>query len=404
MNVERSIPVPVVNRTTPGTCPPSETQILDSGVFPATDTARLGGSEEPVHSDDDGAVFFGLTLQFADEFGKTEITDPFAVSPLQGLHVQVFEADDVILADNLQREFPVEVVPCRCHMPVLTGKAQPRAPAVVGTALLLAEFPTGDADLFHVVMQEQGRAEILPVGSRQKKLEPEVVTDAFTRSRYVSWPGFRLTDEDDVVIAHGIPLDRERLDPALDLAGLEKFEGLFPDPDTVAAFVPVSSLLQGEGAVSVPLPERRRRAADMTLPVLEKEPVATFNALHDILDGLRTELIPEAVTRQFLELGEVFLERVLGEVTTEQSVIASVQRDAMVVDAGCDLYPAAELAVVPGCVELEPECFHGKKLLESRYEVKYNSLAACGRIKGIARTIPVLSDAVFIRSFPGRNG
>ena len=101
----------------------------------------------------------------------------------------------------------------------------------------------------------------------------------------------------------------------------------------------------------------------MTLPVLEKEPVATFNALHDILDGLRTELIPEAVTRQFLEFREVFLERVLGKMTAKQTVIAPMQGDAMVVDAGGDLYPTAELTVVLGCVELEPECFHRKKIL-----------------------------------------
>ncbi len=136
-----------------------------------------------------------------------------------------------------------------------------------------------------------------------------------------------------VEITHCIPFDRYRLWLANQLTVFDVFINPTADSDTVTVQKLVAGLLERETFVLVRFFERGWSDfdADFTAHRFEKELVALFNPLHNVLQGLRGEARQPGVFGQPFEPGQVFHQSILVQVFTGQSVVSLVECDAVVV-------------------------------------------------------------------------
>ena len=128
-----------------------------------------------------------------------------------------------------------------------------------------------------------------------------------------------------------------------------KLETIFPrDCDDVILDSP-TSLFQGKRPVFPALSEFGRGflgSASVFAPVKEGlvAPVETFN---DILRGLRSKLIPILVYRQPLQLCQMRLHTISGNVFPIDSIVSLLQCKEMIPDLTCDFYHVVEM---PGSI------------------------------------------------------
>jgi len=117
-------------------------------------------------------------------------------------------------------------------------------------------------------------------------------------------------------------------------------------------------LFQREGPISAHLFETRRRGADASPKVTEKELIAPVDTLRDILYSLRTEAIPEREALCLLEFRYVKLERNSVQTLVKQPIVSAMQGDEMIVDRTCQIDLSVKMLILLGVIEFKNVCLH----------------------------------------------
>jgi hypothetical protein len=83
--------------------------------------------------------------------------------------------------------------------------------------------------------------------------------------------------------------------------------------------------------------------------------IPVVNALHHVLNSLRTNQVPMSIARQLLEPGYVADQVVPAQTLTRQTVVAPVQGDTVVIDQPGNVYLPVQALILFRAVELELE-------------------------------------------------
>ena len=111
------------------------------------------------------------------------------------------------------------------------------------------------------------------------------------------------------------------------------------DCDMVAVMELVASLFQGKGTIVSPLPKPGRGlpTAALFLQMIKERVIGSADALHDILNGLRSKQPPMGVPIHLLEGGQKYLQPIGREVFSKPLVVSAMQGNTVVPDLGRDV-------------------------------------------------------------------
>jgi hypothetical protein len=195
------------------------------------------------------------------------------------------------------------------------------------------------------------------IGTNEKGGKAKVETCAFTRHGSVDRPFSDVETEVSEQVACGLTLDCYGLDLAVNRSGQGQLVVTFANAEPVAIELP-ARLRQGERLGFGDLAVGRRAFVLSTKELL----IALLDAENEVLNGLRTELLPVCVLGLLLESGDMFFEGVEIQRVSVLLVVRLAKPDAVVVDFTTNIDLPVESPVPFVAVNLvDIRCTHGRE-------------------------------------------
>ena len=249
-----------------------------------------------------------FVVKNAKKLRKSIVGDFAAPEPFHRIDVQVFHADiGIVLRDTESRlKEPISTAVFRISVDSCDIKSGSRP--VITTLLLSAQFLLCRPQFGCVRFKETRRLDVASVAACQESFETEIVPDGITLSGS-EIRDFLNTNDAEPKVSARIPLDRHSFNCTDKRTMSYILIVSSRDGDMVVVMELIAGLFQGEGSVFRPFSEMRRAvsAAAVLFLGLEEGFVGFINALYDILDGLRTELVPMRFACSLLHLGQMLL-------------------------------------------------------------------------------------------------
>ena len=389
-NIHGCVDVSLVRGATVGTRPGtiSQCEVL---VDAATHRAQLRRGEPAVDVMHDCASLRGNVVQRLHKRGKAQVRHFAAPQGFHPLQVQRFQGDEVIGCTQAMRQCPVKGVPLIRHALMDPGKVHQGLLTIV-RALLFAGKPTVRlGKRLQTLLERLWCVKLCSVTIGQIRRQPKVKACAFTCHDSVNGLRFiQKAGEIHVQVPKRIPLDGDGFDRTLYLSGLRVFVDGRTDLETVAIKQLPSGLRQRERLGMTDFAKRwwTHTPGDLTsLPrfhIGEERLIAFINARGNLLGCLGTKLLPPGVPWQLLQLGKMAMQRVDRHMLLVQTIVASMQCDAMIMNRSTDVNLTMQPPVALTPIQFVRECLAHDYLTPSRL--------ACSRIMTSSLAVMLMPD------------
>lgn len=273
---------------------------------------------EAVDEIDQLALFPSDMLQGFEKCPESQVANLATPHPLHPTQVQGFEEQDIVAIGQGMGQFEEPVLPPVSHSQVDLSQMAFGLGAVVRAFLLAGQLAIGLSDLAQRLLEKLGRlyrVGLHPIVDGQEGLQTEIKPRHLTGRRFEFWQRHFLGHA-QIEVAHCVSLECDSFDRPREWTIGHKLIGLLTNLDPVAAQKLVACLFQGETLVLAGLLKARRSdfEADFAAHRPEEELVSFLDALSDVLQRLRGDVIQPGVLGQPLEFGQVLHQGILVQV------------------------------------------------------------------------------------------
>jgi hypothetical protein len=318
-----------------------------------TSRTALGGGIEAIDQMNNLAFGGCNVLQDAHKFGARNVTDFAAPHGLHSLHGKVFKEQLVVPIRQLMRQLKEPVAATVDNALVDTRDNSASFLSSAGKLDLARKLLLRLPQCGHGLTVVQRGFNLATIRGSQESFQPKIEACAVTRHGWIAWIDLCLHHEIKVEIAQRIAFDCDRLDARGNIAALAVLVDSALKVDAVALQQLPPRLLERERTVLLDLLERGWRSLELALEVAKEQFVGAVNPLCNVLNGLRTDQVPVGIARQLLELGEMPHQVVLVQTLAPQTIVATVERNAMIVDQTGNVDLLVQMAILLRAVELE---------------------------------------------------
>jgi hypothetical protein len=308
------------------------------------------GALKPTDLQDGLAALSRDVLQNGHELMKRQIAHFTTPKRLHALQVQVFKAQHIPFVAQCVRQLKLLITPFVRHSNVGSTDEPSRFLAVIGAMRFLVFARLNDPQPPQSVEMISPRQVFFSGVVGEKSLQPKIEAREFTR-RDPLWTFNCLHHpKKQPQPSSGIPFDGQRLDGPLYLTMLHVLVGTPADLNPMAVQQFPARRFEREGLALAHLLVFRRALRQ----VLEKAQVAFIQTFQNVLNCLRTELLPENIAGGFApKFSDVRLEWGQRDVLSGETVVAFLQSQRMIPDrsGNVDLLVQILIALV-GTIEL----------------------------------------------------
>ena len=355
-NIYSGVPVARLNVTagTTNECPLVERHILNR----ATRRTCLGRWQEAVEPDDFlTEALPGHAVEDRHELGKAQVTDLAAPQPLHAVNVQVFKAQHVVLRQEAASQLEMTVAALVGQSNVSQSQTTLGFTPIDRAFGLAGQGLVQPANLGHILAEKLRRLVPSAFVVSKERFEAKIKTADLIRAGFDRLN--TLNDGEAKKQSPGpVPLDRDRLDLALDRAAESELVVGLADLNPVIAQVLPTGLLECEAGVLLDFLESWPAGLARPLAglVLEEPPIGRVVSLDHILHRLTAEQ-PPLRAPSVSQFGDVPFHATDTDIAAEQPEIAPLQGRDVVPDDPGHVYLLDERPIPPIVVEAILEGF-----------------------------------------------
>jgi len=335
----------------------------DCFVSGAAYRTQLCGREPSIDAVYDYARFLSHVVQDTDEAGETQVRYFATPQALHAAKIQVFKVDGVVGIAQFGCKSPVVRIPAVGDALVDTGEVLVRLLTILRALEFMRKFLVGTGDVTLALFKKLRRVKPATIAASDIGLEAEIEPDAFTCQGPVWFLILIEAGKEQVDVTKCIALDGECFDVTDDFTRLGKLVDVLTDANTVVTKQAISRLLKRERFGLSDLAKSWDADVLGGFPLftrfgIGKEPlIGAVDTLNDILNRLGAKLVPKSIPGQPFQLGDMSLKVGCRQVFAKHTVVATMQRDAMIMDDTANINLLMQSPILFTSIQLEGKRF-----------------------------------------------